>query len=308
MKMKKYVLLFSMIAVLGALTACSSATQEVSFKYSDSDIVYSTVYQAYQLNNIDDAYRAYLEDQKEENPMAETLLTGVSNFDSAKDDCGDFIGYVMQDGSTKEFDISQISNALSNAQTQEEYDNAQNELNSFLGNLDYVIEEDNNGNVIVNIKAAYEKRTANYSFVYEENPEAAYSYALTGQNATAYKVKEITVTPDYSTKEIMGKAGANTLMGMGTVFIVLIFISIIIGQFEKVGNLATKIANAKANKDDNSDNAKEAQPVVVNNVSSTNVMNDGELVAVITAAVVAANVASGGSDNLIVRSIRKARR
>ena len=35
MKMKKYVLLFSMIAVLGALTACSSGTQEVSFEYED---------------------------------------------------------------------------------------------------------------------------------------------------------------------------------------------------------------------------------------------------------------------------------
>lgn len=307
MKMKKSVLLFSMLAVLGALTACSSGTTEVPFEYTDEDIVYSTVYQAYQIDHIDDAYRAYLEDQKDENPMAEILLTGVTNFDSAKNDCGDFVGYKLQDGTTSNLDIAAVSSTLSSAQSQEEYDAVQSELNYFLDNLDYVIEEDNNGYVIVNIKAAYEKRNADYSFVYEENPEAAYSYALTGQNATAYKVKEITVTPDYTMKEIMGKAGANTLMGMGTVFLVLIFISIIIGQFEKIGNIATKIENAKLNKE-LADEAGQNDSTPVNVTAGNNPMDDGELVAVITAAVVAANVAGGGSDNLIVRSIRKARR
>lgn len=310
MKMKKAFLLFSMISALGALTACSSGTQEVSFEYKDEDIVYSTVYQAYQIDNIDDAYRAYLEDQKEDNPMAEVLLTGVANFDSAKADCGEFKGYVMHDGSTKNFDFGQLSAALSNAQTQEEYDAAQSELDNFVKDVDYVIEEDNNGNVIVNIKAAYEKRNADYSFVYEENPEAAYSYALTGQNASTYKVKEITVTPDFSTKEIMGKAGANTLMGMGTVFAVLIFISIIIGQFGKINSLVTSLANAKANKElkEESTAPVASTPAVVSAPANDNLVDDGELVAVITAAVVACNVANGGSDNLIVRSIRKARR
>ncbi len=309
MKMKKFFLLFSMIAVLGALTACSSGTQEVSFEYSDEDIVYSTVYQAYQIDNIDDAYRAYLEDQKEDNPMAEVLLTGVANFDSAKDDCGKFVGYVMHDGSTKQFDFAGLSAALSNAQSQEEYDAAQSQLDNFVKDIDYVIEEDNNGNVIVNIKAAYERRNADYSFVYEENPEAAYSYALTGQNAATYKIKEITVTPDYSMGEIMGKAAANTLMGMGTVFAVLIFISIIIGQFGKINSVVTKMANAKANKDlENSEVVETSGNSAVVTASDNIVANDSELVAVITAAVVAANVANGGSDNLIVRSIRKARR
>lgn len=308
MKMKKCILLFSMLAVLGLLCACSSGNKEVSFEYSDNDIVYSTIYQAYQLDHIDAPYRAYLEDQKEENPMAEVLLTGVANFDSAKDDCGQFVGYKSKDGSTIQFDVASASAALSSAQTQEDYDAAQKAINNFLDNVSYVIEEDNNGDVIVHLDAVYEKRSAEYSFVYEENPEAAYSYALTGQNATAYKVKEITVTPDYSMKEIMGKAGANTLMGMGTVFIVLIFISIIIGQFEKVGKLATKIANAKANKADDDDDVVVKTTAADTVAASSSSVDDNELIAVITAAVVAANVASGGTDNLIVRSIRKARR
>ncbi|MBR1598992.1 MAG: OadG family protein [Lachnospiraceae bacterium] len=308
MKMKKIALLFSMLAVPFALTACSSGTTEVSFDYTETDIIYNTVYQANQIDNIDEAYRAYLEDQSEDNSMAEVLLTGVSNFDSAREDCGDFVGYRAQDDSVLNIDISK----LSNAQTEEEFYAAQDEMNSFLSNVWYVIEEDNSGDVIVNLKAVYKDRDATYSFVYEENPEAAYAYELTGQSANPYKIKEITVTPDYSMKEIMGKAAANTLMGMGTVFIVLIFISIIIGQFEKVGKLANKISNSWANKgiDDEATSSESISKSADNVVSPQGVspMDDGELVAVITAAVVAANVAGGGSDNLIVRSIRRAGR
>lgn len=312
MRIKKFALLLSMIAVLTALTACSSGTEEVSFDYTTDDIIYSTVYQAYQIDNVDEAYRAYLEDQKDSNPMAEILQMGIENFDSAREDCGDFLGYRSQDGKELDFDIAQVSYYIQNAQSQEELDEAQNMLKDFLSNVYSEIEEDNNGNVIVRLRAIYEERDAEYSFVYEENPEAAYAYELSGQSATPYKIKEITVTPEYTTKEIMSKAAANTLMGMGTVFIVLIFISLIIGQFENVAKLVDKIAAAFAGKgnddDDTSANADKAGSATPAAASASGNMDDGELVAVITAAVVAANVASGGSDKLIVRSIRKSRR
>ena len=311
MRMKKAALLLSMISILFTLTACSSGTEEVSFDYTANDIIYSTVYQAYQIDNVDEAYRAYLEDQRDSNPMAEILQMGIENFDSARSDCGEFVGYRSTDGEVLEFDIAQVSSSIQNAQSQDELDDAQKVLTDFLSNVYNDIEEDNNGNVIVKLKAVYEERDAEYSFVYEENPEAAYSYELSGQTATPYKIKEITVTPSYTTKEIMGKAAANTLMGMGTVFVVLIFISIIIGQFEKISKLVTKISNRQANKDDKEDedaSVKALQPSSDTSASSSGIVDDTELVAVITAAVVAANVASGGSDNLIVRSIRKARR
>lgn len=313
MRMKKAALLLSMISILFTLTACSSGTEEVSFDYTANDIIYSTVYQAYQIDNVDEAYRAYLEDQRDSNPMAEILQMGIENFDSARSDCGEFVGYRSTNGEVLEFDIAQVSSSIQNAQSQEELDEAQKVLTDFLSNVYSDIEEDNNGNVIVKLKAVYEDRDAEYSFVYEENPEAAYSYELSGQTATPYKIKEITVTPSYTTKEIMGKAAANTLMGMGTVFIVLIFISIIIGQFEKISKLVTKISNSKANKnkdeeDDEYASVKALQTTSDASAAPSGNIDDTELVAVITAAVVAANVASGGSDNLIVRSIRKARR
>jgi hypothetical protein len=92
MKLKKTVLLCAVLSVLLGLTACSSGVEEVSFDYTESDIIYSTIYQASQIENIDEAYRLYLEDQKEDNPMAEILLTGIANFDSAREDCGEFVG------------------------------------------------------------------------------------------------------------------------------------------------------------------------------------------------------------------------
>ena len=313
MKTKKVALLLSLIGVLFSLTACSSGKKEVGFEYTPNDIIYSTVYQAYQIENVDEAYRAYLEDQKESNPMASVLQTGIENFDSARSDCGEFVGYRATDGGELKFNIAEITNAISNAQSQEELDDAQKELNEFLANVYSDIEEDNNGDVIVKLKAVYEERDAEYSFVYEENPEAAYSYQLSGKAATPYKIKEITVTPDYSTKEIMIKAGANTLMGMGTVFIVLIFISIIIAQFERVSKLINGIASvfkSSEKESNNKETAKAETKEVSQNlpVAAASDIDDGELVAVITAAVVAANIASGGTDKLIVRSIRKARR
>ena len=144
-----------------------------------------------------------------------------------------------------------------------------------------------------------------YSFVYEENSAYAYSYELTGQSVSPYQVKEITATPDYSFGEIMGKAAANTLMGMGTVFIVLIFISLIIGRLSSINALITKLSSGKKDKEEAT---PVATPAPEARTTSANPMDDAQLVAVITAAVAAANEAAGGTDSLVVRSIRKAKR
>lgn len=304
MKMKKFALLFSMIAVFFTLTACSSGTEEVSFDYTDVDIIYSTISQASELQNVTDGYRAYLEDYAAENDLAATLNTGVSNFDNAAKECGAFEGYrSKENGTCINFDFD----GLTNAQDQESYDAALAAAQEFIGNVDASVTEDG-GNVTVTLKAVYEKRDVEYTFVYEENPAYAYSYELTGNSVAPYQLKEVTATPEYTFSEKMGKAGANTLMGMGTVFVVLIFISLIIGQFEKINNLVTGVGNKKKQNESQTASA----PVVSVNAQPTtsagNLMEDSQLVAVITAAVVAASQASGGSDRLVVRSIRKAKR
>lgn len=294
MKMKKIVLLFSMIAVFFSLTACSSGQEEVSFEYTNTDIVSDTVYQAYQMQYVSDVYRAYLADN--DDPMAEVLLTGISNFDNAENDCGEFKGYrSKEDSSVIMYDFSRLQDA--------EDENAEDDFLTFVSMLDYTVEE-NNGNVTVNVVAVYEGHDVEYSFVYEENTAYAYSYELTGQIVSPYQVKEINATPEYSFGEIMGKAAANTLMGMGTVFIVLIFISVLIGRLSVVNIIIDKLSSKK-----NTDNTTENQPApVVQSAVSANLMDDAQLVAVITAAITAANEAAGGTDKLVVRSIRKAKR
>ena len=193
------------------------------------------------------------------------------------------------------YDFSRLQNS--------EDETAQDDFLTFISMLDYTIEE-NNGNVTVNVKAVYDKHDVEYSFVYEENSAYAYSYELTGQSVSPYQVKEITATPDYSFGEIMGKAAANTLMGMGTVFIVLIFISLIIGRLSSINALVVKLSSGKK-KDETTPAAAPAPQV---QAAPANPMDDAQLVAVITAAVTAANEAAGGTDSLVVRSIRKAKR
>ena len=110
----------------------------------------------------------------------------------------------------------------------------------------------------------------------------------------------ISTNVTYSTGEKMSKAGLNTLLGMGTVFVVLILISLIISLFGYIPKLLD--SNKKA--------PEKAQTEVKDNVVAQIVENeelndDLELVAVISAAI-AAYEGSGSTDGFVVRSIRKA--
>lgn len=99
----------------------------------------------------------------------------------------------------------------------------------------------------------------------------------------------------------MLKAGMNTLMGMGIVFLVLIFISVIIGLLKFVPALFEKKEEQEAVE------IPISVPVPVAEVQET---EDTELVAVITAAIMAlrAEENSGAADSgFVVRSIRRRR-
>lgn len=103
-------------------------------------------------------------------------------------------------------------------------------------------------------------------------------------------------TPEYSTIEKLAKAGMNTLMGMGTVFLVLIFISLIISCFKFINNFENR--------------AKVSTPAAVPApapasapAAEEDLTDDLELVAVITAAIAAFDNTS--ADGLVVRSIKR---
>lgn len=94
-----------------------------------------------------------------------------------------------------------------------------------------------------------------------------------------------------------GRALMNTLIGMGTVFIVLIFISFIISLFKYINKADTKkpIETAPAPVVPVIEEAEEPEEELV---------DDTELVAVITAAIAA--YAGTSSEGFQVRSIKRA--
>ena len=99
----------------------------------------------------------------------------------------------------------------------------------------------------------------------------------------------------YTMGEKMGKAGLNTLMGMGTVFSVLILISLLIYCFRFIPGAQNKKAPEK--------NMAPPPVRVAVSAAPTRRADNLELVAVITAAIAASEGTS--TDSFVVRSIRR---
>lgn len=107
----------------------------------------------------------------------------------------------------------------------------------------------------------------------------------------------ISVNVEYTFGEKMGRAALNTLLGMGTVFTVLVLISLIIAAFGLIPKLTESKKQPEGKKTDN---------VVAQIAEREELSDDTELVAVIAAAI-AAYEGSGSTDGFVVRSIRKAK-
>ena len=148
------------------------------------------------------------------------------------------------------------------------------------------------------------------------NPEDGYKVTellgYTGRNVNmniAYdgdlNITDITFSPIYSMGEAMTKAALNTLLGMGSVFCVLILIMIIIYLFGIIPKIQKKSAEKKAKKAAAKANngAAETNANVVE-TEAEELVDDYELVAVISAAI-AAYEGSGSTDGFVVRSIKK---
>ena len=96
----------------------------------------------------------------------------------------------------------------------------------------------------------------------------------------------------------MVRAGMNTLMGMGTVFVVLIFIAFLISRFKYISQLENWFRNRKTKNEQAVTETVAEEPA-----ADEEEIDDLALVAVITAALAASLETS--PDKLIVRSIRR---
>lgn len=125
-----------------------------------------------------------------------------------------------------------------------------------------------------------------------EKREVTLTYVYTYYNM---EVDDVTIDKVYTMSEKMSKAGMNTLMGMGTVFAVLILISLVISCFKIFPYLEKKKAGQAA--------GIQTETVVQQTEAGEEVTDDLELVAVIAAAVAASTGTS--TDDFVVRSIKR---
>ena len=159
---------------------------------------------------------------------------------------------------------------------------ASEECGAFIGHDDYQFEASVDELKVIT-SAEFEERDATITFIFDND----------------LYLDSVTVDPKYSIGEIMKKAGLNTILGMGTVFVVLIFISILISLFKYIPVLEAKFKKQPA-VEQKAAPAPEAPVVVEEDEDAT---DDLELVAVIAAAIAAAEGTS--TDGFVVRSIRR---
>lgn len=149
-----------------------------------------------------------------------------------------------------------------------------------IDNIEVALADDGYG---ADIDATFEKRKMS-------------TYIAIDEGKTHYTA--ISFNPAYTTGERLSKAGLNTLMGMGTVFAVLIFISFLISLFKYIHEWEEK------NKQKNAPAPAAPVPAPAPIEEEEELVDDLELVAVITAAIAASE--NTPADGLVVRSIKRA--
>lgn len=119
-------------------------------------------------------------------------------------------------------------------------------------------------------------------------------------NSKDYMIISMVVNVNYTMGEKMTNAALNTLLGMGTVFAVLLLICFIISGFSLISKFE--------NKEKKSETEKSVDNTIAQIIEAEEA-DDTELIAVISAAIAAYEAANGGSsDGVVIRSVRKVNR
>ena len=139
------------------------------------------------------------------------------------------------------------------------------------------------------VPVSFEKNKANFTYVFDKSGTPT----------------SLTVDVNYTLAQNMEKAAMNTVMGLGTVFVILIFLIFVISLFKYIPGLVEGKKKESTPAPAAAAPAPVAAPVAEPAVE--NVTDDGELIAVIAAAI-AASEGKTSTDGFVVRSIRKVNR
>ena len=319
---KKLLILISMLAMMFSLTACSNEVEK-PFDYDDSAIVRDTMYAFEEYRNVNDEFADYYINDGTE--FEQSAVKGIKQAQDT-DKVGafeDFTPYIEGNKAVSKDDYK-IENA-SDSVSVTVINKAKNrnveitvkyvENPEYFMELDQVMQKYTLAETEKIILQEYDSLAQFYDETgissVEEARQILVSNEMYNKAIASYLPEEMVVSAVYSKTELMKQAGMNTLLGMGTVFIVLIFISFIISLFKFLPALFAKkpkIEDLKKEEGRPAAPAKAAAPAPV----AGNLMNDAELVAVITAAIYAAEGQAGNGavskDKLVVRSIRRARK
>ncbi|MBS6516594.1 MAG: OadG family protein [Clostridium sp.] len=292
---KRLLLLLSMITCFFVLSGCAktedAGSEEVTADIEETLMNGSRQYLA--------TFAAYsdeeLEEQIKQAEKAENTVisTALSSWKSVKEDLG-------------KLQVDEMGAPL--IQTDEE-----------TGEPAVTVQAEGEDTYQIEMTAVYEQRTMEFVLTAEAEDD--------GYGGSVLTVTEMTFTPDYSIGEKLQKAFLNMLMGMGTVFVVLLFISFIISRLKMVNSWGMKKEDKAVKENvpapapikpaapvpvpqpapvkpaEPVSNTSEPAPAQSEEAGGENLADDLELVAVITAAISASQQIP--AEGLIVRSIRR---
>lgn len=310
---KRLLLIVSMLAVTFALAGCSSSDKKVEFNYDKATLVQTVKDQAQYYMGIADVNEVYdyVVEEGANTGLDESAVDAVKVFATLNKDYGKFVKFAS-DSKVEEVDDKVAVSVYAQCTDKEAIVKA-----TFVDN-----------SVVYNFQK--------YSLMNQNGyTEEQADQTLATNGVYPYKISEFEVAANQTMADKMKDAGANTLIGMGIVFIALIFISFIISLLKYVPALfdketrkkkkaekAKKLAEANADASEaddktEADNAPAPAGIVdiVNTATGESVMDDSELVAVISAAVMAAQggktrvrVNYPSNDKLVVRPRKRNKR
>ncbi|MCI9398417.1 MAG: OadG family protein [Lachnospiraceae bacterium] len=269
--MKKFMkTLFMLTCVLG-LTACGTEKELTDFEQSKVSMA------EYQADGVVGAFISIVE-----SGTADSMLENYNNVELSK---------LFDDSMT-----SMLSQYTGTSMTfSSEGTVVRNAINSFTSGIE------NMGGIsdLGTVTSVLDKDTITVTVPVTGNSKNG-SVELIFTNDIFLTLTSCTLNLDESLGTLMGRAGLNTLLGMGTVFVVLILISFIISAFNLIPKMQAKFAK---------NNEPEIVPVpaapapVVEEVEE-DLTDDMELVAVIAAAIAAYEGTT--TEGFQVRSIKRA--
>lgn len=303
---KKLLLVVSMLAVMFALAGCSLSDKVVEFTYDPDALATLAKSEAENYMEIaanDQVYNYYVSDEA---GLDESIVENISAFATLEDDYGEFIDF------ESEYTYEEVEDTVAV------------KLYAKCADKEAVIKA-----TFVDNSVTYEY----YKYYYMSQNDCSEDEAveaLATNSIYPYSLSEFEVSENQTMGDKMKAAGAHTVIGMGIVFIALIFISFIISLLKYVPALFGDDSGVK--KSDKKDSEKKPEksedvntkaapaPVpqvvdIVNTATGQSAMDDSELVAVITAAVMASEggrtrtrVNYPSNDKLVVRPRRRNKR